>query len=162
MLSPADLIATARVLFDSALQETYREQAQSHLKRAVSTAYYAMFHAICASAAELLQGVGTDPAASAAWLQAYRGPEHTHARNQCRNSGLMAPFPTEVKEFARVFVENQGYRNQADYNPLFDFSSSDVSQIIEDAEIAIDNFLSAPAPIRRAFAVTVLLRNRAN
>ena len=42
MLSPADLIATARVLFDSALLETDPEQAQSHLKRAVSTAYYAM------------------------------------------------------------------------------------------------------------------------
>ena len=160
MLSPADLIATARVLFDSALLEGDLEQAQSHLKRAVSTAYYAMFHAICASSAELLSGVGTDPATSAAWLQAYRGPEHTHVRNQCRNSGLMAPFPTEVREFARIFVENQGHRNQADYNPRSDFSTSDVSQIIEEAEIAIADLLSAPTVIRRAFAVAVLLRNR--
>ena len=122
MLSPVNLIATARILFDSALQETDPEQAQSHLKRAVSTAYYAMFHAICASIVELLPNASTDPATSAAWLQAYRGLEHTHARNQCRNSGLMAPFPTAVREFARIFVENQGHRNQADYNPLFDFS----------------------------------------
>jgi len=161
MLSPADLIATARVLFESALLETDPEQAQSHLKRAVSTAYCAMFHAICASSAELLAGVGTDPAPSAAWLQAYRGPEHTHARNQCRNSGLMAPFPAEIKEFARIFVDNQGHRNQADYNPISDFSSSDVSQIIEDAENAINDLLSAPASMRRAFAITILLRNRA-
>ena len=160
MLSPANLIATARVLSDSALQETDPEQAQSHLKRAVSTAYYAMFHAVCASAAELLPDASADPVTSAAWLQAYRGPEHTHARNQCRNSGLMAPFPTEIREFARIFVENQGHRNQADYNPLFDFSPSYVSQIIEDAENAINGLLSAPAAIRRAFVVTALLRNR--
>ena len=160
MFSPSNLIATARVLFNAGLQENDLEQAQSHLKRAVSTAYYAMFHAICASAAELLPDASADPAASAAWLQAYRGPEHTHARNQCRNSGLMAPFPAEIKEFARIFVDNQGHRNQADYNPTSDFSSSDVSQIIEDAENAIADLLSAPAIIRRAFAVAVLLRNR--
>ncbi len=160
MLSPANLMATARVLFNAASQESDREQAQSHLKRAVSTAYYAMFHAICASAAELLPDASADPATSAAWLQAYRGPEHTHARNQCRNSGLMAPFPAEIREFARIFVDNQGHRNQADYNPLSDFASSDVSQIIEDAENAINDLLTAPGSTRRAFAVTVLLRNR--
>jgi len=47
------------------------------LKRAVSTAYYAMFHAVCANAAALLTDEIPDPAASATWLQAYRGPEHT-------------------------------------------------------------------------------------
>ena len=160
MFSPANLIATARVLFDAGLQENDLEQAQSHLKRAVSTAYYALFHTICASAAELLDA-SADPAASAAWLQTYRGPEHTHARNQCRSSGLMAPFPAEIKEFARIFVDNQGHRNQADYNPRSDFSASDVSQIIEDAENAINGLLSAPSVTRRAFAITILLRNRA-
>ena len=82
------------------------------------------------------------------------------ARNQCRNSSLMAPFPTEIRAFARIFVERQGHRSQADYNPPFDFSQSDVSQIIEDAENAINELLSAPAVLRRAFAVAVLLRNR--
>ena len=155
-------MATARVLFNAALQESDREQAQSHLKRAVSTAYYAMFHAVCTSAADLLPGGAAEPATVAAWLQAYRGPEHTHARNQCRNSGLMAPFPAEIREFAHIFVDNQGHRNQADYNPLCEFSLSDVSQVIEDAEVAINDLLAAPAAMRRAFAVTALLRNRAS
>ena len=161
-MSPANLIATARALFDAAAQETDPEQGQTHLKRAVSTAYYAMFHAVCANVAELLPGAGNEPATAAAWLQAYRGPEHTHVRNQCRNAGLMAPFPTEVRDFARIFVENQGRRNQADYNPASDFYPADVSQIIDNAEIAINQLAAAPAPIRRAFAITVLLRNRAD
>ena len=161
-MSPANLIATARALFDAAAQETDPEQGQTHLKRAVSTAYYGMFHAVCANVAELLPGAGNEPATAAAWLQAYRGPEHTHARNQCRNATLMAPFPAAITEFARIFVETQAHRNQADYNPLSGFAPTEVSSIIDDAEDAISRLSTAPAPIRRAFAITVLLRNRAD
>lgn len=161
-MSPANLIATARVLFNAASQETDYEQAQTHLKRAVSTAYYAMFHAICVNAAELLPGGASDPAIATAWRQAYRGPEHTHARNQCRNTGLVALFPPEIKGFAEAFVQIQSYRNQADYNPVSDFYPMDVSQIINDAEVAIHRLSSTSSDLRRAFVITVLLRNRAD
>ncbi len=161
-MSPANLIATARLLLNAASQEIDHEQAQTHLKRAVSTAYYAMFHAVCVNAAELLPDVATDPATAASRLQAYRGPEHTHVRNQCRNIGIMDSFPTEIQEFARIFVDNQGHRNQADYNPTSDFYPVDVSQIIDDAEVSINRLSSAPTAIRRAFAIAILLRNRAN
>ncbi|MYC33161.1 MAG: hypothetical protein F4X64_08300 [Chloroflexi bacterium] len=161
-MSPANLIATARTLVGSSSQETDPEQSQTHLKRAVSTAYYAMFHAVCANAAALLTDEISDPAASAAWLQAYRGPEHTHVRNQCRNAGLMASFPPDIRNFAQNFVQIQSYRNQADYNPRSDFSRSDVLEIIEDAERAINELSSASASTRRAFAIAILLRNRAD
>ena len=134
---PPNLIATARLLVNAASRETDPEQAQTHLKRAVGTAYYAMFHAVCVNAAELVPSENNDPAAAAAWRQAYRGPEHTHTRNQCRNAGLMAPFPPEIKGFAAAFVQLQSSRNQADYNPISDFHPVDVSQIINDAEAAI-------------------------
>ena len=161
-MSPANLIATARLLYTAASEEIDPEQVQTHLKRAVSTAYYAMFHAVCASAAELLPGAANDPATAAAWRQAYRGPEHTHVRNQCRNASLMTPFPIEIQDFARIFVENQGHRNQADYNPASDFYPMDASHIIDNAETAIGQLSSAPETIRRAFAITTLLRNRAD
>lgn len=103
-----------------------------------------------------------EPATPAAWLQAYRGPEHTRVRNQRRNTDLMAPFPQEIRNFARTFVRIQSRRNQADYNPLSDFRSSEVARIIDDAELAINLLAFTPAAIRRAFAITVLLRNRAD
>ncbi len=159
-MSPANLIATARLLYAAGVRETDDEQSQTHLKRAVSTAYYAMFHAVCANTAALLPGTSGDPAESAAWLQAYRGPEHTHVRNQCRNAGLIDPFPPEIRNFAQTFVRTQSYRNQADYNSLSDFRPAEVSQIIYDAENAINQLAATPANIRRAFAVTTLLRNR--
>ena len=161
-MSPDNLIATARLLSTAASNETDPDQARTHLKRAVSTTYYGMFHAVCANAAALLPYASGEPAASAAWLQAYRAPEHTHARNQCRNTGLMAPFPPEIRNFAQIFVRMQSYRNQADYNPLSNFRQAEVSQIIDDAEDAINQLSSASDTIRRAFAITVLLRNRAD
>ena len=160
-MSPANLIATARALHNAAVGETDPEQAQTHLKRAVSTAYYAMFHAVCENAAALLSGADAELAVAAARMQAYRGPEHTHVRNQCRNAGLMAPFPPEITNFAQAFVLIQSYRSQADYNPVSEFYPVDVSQIIDDSEAAIDQLSSAPSSLRRAFAVTILLRNRA-
>ena len=161
-MSPANLIATARTLLNAASNETDPEQSQTHLKRAISTAYYAMFHAGCASAAALLPDEIANPAASAAWLQAYRGPEHTHVRNQCRNSALMAPFPPEIRNFAQNFVQIQSHRNQADYNPRSNFSRSNALEIIDDAARAINQLASAPAGTRLAFAITILLRNRAD
>ena len=162
MLSPANLIATARLLYTAGTRETDDEQSQTHLKRAASTSYYAMFHAVCTNAAKLLHNAAGEPATSAAWLQAYRGPEHTHVRNQCRNAALMAPFPLEIKNLAQTFVRIQSRRNQADYNPLSDFRRAEVARIIDDAELAINLLAFAPAEIRRAFAIIVLLRNRAD
>lgn len=159
-MSPASLIATARLLHASATRETDTEQVQTHLKRAVSTAYYAVFHAVCSNASELVLGAASEPATADAWLQAYRGAEHTHVRNQCRNVRVMAPFPSEIREFAQIFVETQSQRNQADYNPLSDFSPPDVERIINRADLAISHLAAAPTAIRRAFAITMLLRNR--
>ena len=161
-MSPASLIATARLLHVAGAREADAEQAQTHLKRAVSTAYYAMFHAVCANAAELLPGAANQPATSAAWLQAYRGAEHTHVRNQCRNTSVMAPFPSEIREFAQIFVETQSQRNHADYNPVTNFFPPDVDRVINRADLAINLLASAPADIRRAFAIAILLRNRAD
>ena len=73
----------------------------------------------------------------------------------------MTPFPSEIREFAQIFVETQSHRNQADYNPLSDFTPPDVDRIINRAELAINRLASTPAAIRRAFAIAALLRNRA-
>jgi len=150
------------VLHAAGVHETDAEQAQTHLRRAVSTAYYAVFHSVCGNASELLNDASGDPVTGPAWIQAYRGPEHTHVRNQCRNASLMASFPSEIRDFAQTFVRLQSYRNQADYNPLSDFRDAEVARIIDDAEDAINRLSSAPVATRRAFAITVLLRNRAD
>jgi len=57
MVQPRDLIAIARA---TANQQATQKPRQSDLERALSTAYYAMFHAMCRNCADCLIGtVGT-------------------------------------------------------------------------------------------------------
>ncbi len=95
---PADLIEIARELVN-------RDQPpQAHLKRAMSTAYYAMFHALCKNSADSLVGPeGTPDRSRRAWNQAYRAVEHCYAKNQCRNR-VMDDFPETIRNFAIHFV----------------------------------------------------------
>ena len=75
-MNPFDFIATARDLV--ALNVRGRPR-QSDLRRAVSTAYYALFHCLAGCCADLLVG---DPGANrslSAWNQTYRGLQHAFA-----------------------------------------------------------------------------------
>ena len=53
---------------------------QADLKRAISTAYYALFHAMAKDAADMLVGVGADRP-DKAWTQLYRALQHGDAKN---------------------------------------------------------------------------------
>ena len=68
-----DLIATARSL--TGLDP--RKPTQANLRRAVSTAYYAVFHLLARTAADLLIG----RTHNSAWHLAYRALEHGNAKN---------------------------------------------------------------------------------
>ena len=85
--------------------------AQARLRRAVSTAYYAMFHCLAASAADLFIGTERSPA----WQRAYRALEHGKARTACRQVWTRREFPAEIRDSAEAFVELQRARQQADY-----------------------------------------------
>ena len=130
------------------------------LRRAVSTAYYAMFHALARSNANLLVG-GTGAARSdEAWRQAYRALEHGFARNACMNSDMVSKFPKEIQNFANAFVTMQEKRHKADYDPIERFTKSAVQQDIDLAEQTITDFGLASTKDRRAFAAHVLFKSR--
>ena len=65
------LIVTARKLAHASTQKP----RQADLKRAISTAYYALFHAMAKNAADLLVGVGSNRP-DKAWTQTYRALQH--------------------------------------------------------------------------------------
>ena len=72
MISWQGLIASSRHAAASPLPESIR--------RSVSTAYYAMFHALAASNAECLVGTPQGELGEPAWLRAYRGMDYGKAR----------------------------------------------------------------------------------
>ena len=102
-----DLMEVARVLAESG----HAPPAQARLRRAVSTAYYAMFHCLAASAANLFIGTVRSPA----WHRIYRALEHGRARSACRQAQTMPEFPTGIRDFAKAFVALQKARQEADY-----------------------------------------------
>ena len=152
-MNPRDLIQTARRLTESgAAQPT-----QADLRRAVSTAYYALFHCLAAAAADLLTGASPG---SPEWHQVYRALEHGKARSACRQQAAMRTFPKEIRSFAEAFDALQKARQQADYALGYQFSKPDVLATINTAEDAIVEFEQADARHRRSFAVHVLFKRR--
>ena len=152
-MDPRDLIETARRLAEpGAAQPT-----QADLRRAVSTAYYALFHCLSAAAADLLTGSGSR---GPEWHQVYRALEHGKAKRACRQQGALQTYPTEIRNFAETFVELQGARHEADYALEGEYLMSDVLAIIDTAEDAINEFEQADVRRRRGFAVHVLFKRR--
>ena len=147
------LIETARTLAEAGRGRP----VQARLRRAVSTAYYAMFHCLAASAADLFIGRKRSPA----WHRTYRALEHGRARNACRQEPAMREFPAAVREFAKTFVVLQTERQKADYALDVDaYQKSDVLEHVNAAERAIRQFEQADTDVRRGFAAHVLFRQR--
>ena len=149
-----DLIETARGLTEL----SPRRPTQANLRRAVSTAYYAVFHGLAGAAADLL--IGKKSRGRPAWHQVYRALEHTSARSACRNMRVMRGFPLEIQGFADTFVALQKARQRADYALDGRYYKLDVLAEIDAAETAIARLEGAEDQHRRSFAAHVLFKRR--
>ena len=148
------MIVTARKLANA----SPGKPRQADLKRAVSTAYYALFHALAKDAADLLVGVGKDRP-NKAWAHLYRSLQHGDAKVACLATRNMN-FPPLIKRCADIFVELQEQRHEADYNPTLQVLRAEALDAIKEAEEAIAALKSAPRRDRRAFAVQLLHKKR--
>lgn len=155
-MKPHDLIKTALDLVHSS---NGKKPRQSNLLRATSTAYYALFHALARSCADLLIGSSGSAHSKHAWHQAYRALEHGACKNACKN-GKIGQFPEEIQDFANLFITMQEKRHTADYDPHAKEFKSVVLLDINQVEAVIDTFTAAPLKDRRAFAAFVLFKYR--
>lgn len=155
-MSPLDLVQTGRRLLGGRVGRP----RQTDLRRAASTAYYAVFAALCKTCADCFIGTAGADRSEAAWRRVYRCVEHGFAQAQCKNKREMARFPQSVQFFADQFVELQEKRHTADYNPDSRFKLDDARAWLDNAETAIRQLDSAPVAARRAFAAWVAIRGR--
>ena len=155
-MQPDDLIAASRDLADP---EARGRPKQTYLRRAISTAYYAMFHCLAANCADTLVGGPGAIRSRPAWNQTYRALQHRTVKARCRRDDIRK-FPAEIRDFAAVFIQAQDRRHEADYDPRPRFDKASVIQAVDEAERAIRRFRQAPVKDRRAFAVYVLLELR--
>ena len=128
------------------------------VRRAVSTAYYAAFHALTASNADTLIGTPTDQLTIEAWIRIYRRLDHGHAREQLRLT--RHNFSAHARTFADLFLDLQNERHNADYNPLAIFTPQTATTWLNNTEAAIFDFLQTTTTERAAIAVLTLVRTR--
>ena len=155
-MRPLDLVKTSRDL----AQVSRGRPREANLRRAVSTAYYALFHCLAECSANLLVGGSGSDRSQPAWNQTYRALNHGNVRSRCENRSFIARFPIDIQDFANMFVDMQAKRHSADYDPDATFSLHDTIQDIDDVENAIIRFNRAPRKDRRAFAIYVLFQRR--
>lgn len=151
-INPRDLIKTARGMMVLGPQQP----TQTDLRRAVSTAYYALFHCLALSGADLLIGAERD----SAWHQVYRALEHGKTMRVCDDDQRMAEFPESIRKFAAAFVILQRERQQADYALEVRYNESFVLEEIDRAEEAISHYERAGVQDRRRFVALMLFRLR--
>ena len=154
-----EMIRIARQLAAGHLGSSAGRPRQSDLRRALSTAYYALFYALASCAADTL--IGSNPASriEPLWLQTYRTLDHGYAKRQCEGP-MVGLFPVAIQEFARQFVEMQRLRHDADYNPGATFTRQETQRLIDGTERHITRFESEPEQARRAFAVYAMFQFR--
>jgi uncharacterized protein (UPF0332 family) len=132
---------------------------QSDLRRAVSSSYYAIFHHLARSCADLMVGSVKRNRSKHAWNQVYRALEHGAAKNACVD-GVIKKFPAEIQDFADTFRQLQEKRHVADYAPDGKLTLSEVLTDIQSAEAAMTAFDGAPIKDRTAFCTFVLFKKR--
>ena len=149
-----DLIAQAYRL----ARATNRRPRQVDINRAISTAYYGMFHTLAQLAADPIVGAGASRS-GAAWRQTFRALDHGLAKNACKQTSTKG-FPPEIVRFSAMFVEMQELRHAADYDPFAKFTRAEVTGKIVDAERAILGLRQAPRRDLRAFVALDMLPER--
>jgi uncharacterized protein (UPF0332 family) len=148
------VIVTARKLANA----SPKRPRQNDLRRAISTAYYALFLAMAKDAADMLVGVGKNRP-DKAWSHVYRSLQHGDAKSAC-DAVRNLNFPDTIKSCADAFVALQQKRHEADYDPDYRVRRQYALEAIQQAENAIRDLKASPKRDRRAFAVQILMKKR--
>lgn len=142
----AELIAAGRAALIP--QPPATQPTPAAIRRAISTAYYAVFHALTASNVDVLIGPVHDQLTADAWIRIYRGLDHGYANSQLQRNRI--GFSADAQRFADLFRDLQNERHNADYNPRATFTTQTATAWLNKAEAAIIDFLqtgqSEPLP----------------
>lgn len=162
MLDANQLLIVAAQLADA---PTRGAPQQAKLRRAISTAYYALFHRLAAGAADLL--VGSNARGTQRYLIVYRSFEHRRIADVCRQIGNGAlrteagrPFDATLQECATAFVELQQNRHEADYDPFARIALSDAKTAVAKANTAIQRLNNSPEAERLLFLTLLHFKHR--
>jgi uncharacterized protein (UPF0332 family) len=167
ILNPNHLFEQAERLVS---QQSAGPPRQVDIRRAISAAYYGVFHFTLAKAAD--QVVGATKRNTSPYGLVYRSVDHGALRTLCeeiKKSTLRpkylrhAPsngFGQNIRAFAAALLELQEKRHAADYDPLIRVKRSDAILAVRMARAALRRFDRANSRRRRAFLSLLLFPPR--
>ena len=147
-----DIIELAR---EMAATEPSDHLHQARLRMAVANAYYAMYHALARSNADLLIGPSETEGNAPEWSRVYTALGGDSAFELMQ--GDFSRQPEAMRRFVDAFLAAHHQRRLAEEDPATTFTADQARDCIDRAEVAISDFLSAQPEQRRAFAVHLLL-----
>ena len=128
-------------------------------RRAVSTAYYAVFHSLARLCAEELLGTA-EPSDSPQYVRVYRALDHGSLKAAFKASPLSEI--TTIKAIGSRAVELQSERIRADYMPRTPkmYSLQQCLDIVQSAHTTVNAINKLAQSERRILAVHLLFKNR--
>ena len=151
-----NLIQAGRDLLNP--QPTGNLPTDEHVRRAISNAYYAMFHALAEGNASALVGSPSDSPTAAAWSRVYRGLDHATARRELQRH--RHDFSRRTQHFAETFGDMQQFRHSADYDHTAGFTTQEAIAYLDRAEAAILDYTQTALSERVYIATLTLIRSR--
>jgi hypothetical protein len=139
---------------------------QVDLRRAVSSAYYGVFHFTCAALGDYF--VGATHRSSPRHALVYRSIDHRALRELCQGIVRATPPPKlarylpsgglgrDMVAFCGIVPELQDRRHRADYDPTAAFTRTDGHAAVTAGRSAVRRFRAAPVA-ERAMFLTLLL-----
>ena len=126
-------------------------------RRAVSTAYYAVFHAVARLCADELLGVSSRSTED--YLRVYRALDHGPLKSVFASVAIKEN--PRLREIGDRIVRLQSERHRSDYLPPGTlYSRGECAQLLEVARSAVQLLSELPSEARRTLAVSVLFKNR--
>lgn len=166
-INPEHLLEQAEILIQPPEAGPPR---QANIRRAISSAYYAVFHSVVTAAAD--QYIGKTKRQASQYGLVYRSVDHRWLRELCENVQKPTPptryrphvptngFGENIVAFAAQLVELQDKRNAADYDPMIKVRTVDAALAIRGARSALGRFNRASPARKKAFLALLLFQPR--
>ena len=139
---------------------------QVDLRRAISSAYYGIFHFVSAELAD--EVVGSSKRNTPHYGLVYRSINHQPLKDICNDLAKQTPpqryvpylpnggIGPSIQAFATALVELQEKRHRADYNPTARFRTRDALLAVTTGRRAIARFSNASKTRRSTFLLMLL------
>ena len=167
VLDPDELLEQAEFLV---IPRSPGPPRQVDVRRAISAAYYAVFHLVCIEATNFV--IGQRWQREPRYTQVYRSVDHRDFRTARTTVGLarldaatikLAPpggFPDGLRQFAFTAMDRQARRHAADYDPTGLLRTRDAQVAVSLGRSALAAYRQASAESRMAILATLFFKRR--